>query len=74
MPAVTVKNYYRLFSFLSYVIRGSTFTKNMIASIISRLAPVAQRIERWPPEPDARVRVPSGVVIMYRGGFIWVRF
>jgi hypothetical protein len=23
-------------------------------------APVAQRIERWPPEPGARVRVPSG--------------
>ena len=25
-------------------------------------APVAQRIERWPPEPGARVRVPSGAV------------
>jgi hypothetical protein len=24
------------------------------------LAPVAQRIEHWPPEPGARVRVPSG--------------
>lgn len=25
-------------------------------------APVAQRIEHWPPEPGARVRVPSGAV------------
>jgi hypothetical protein len=28
------------------------------------LAPVAQRIERWPPEPGARVRVPSGAVFV----------
>ena len=26
------------------------------------LAPVAQRIEHWPPEPGARVRVPSGAL------------
>lgn len=25
-------------------------------------APVAQRIERWPPEPEARVRVTAGVL------------
>ena len=36
-----------------------------------KLAPVAQRIERWPPKPDARVRVPSGVVILCQGGYLY---
>ena len=37
-------------------------------------APVAQRIEHWPPEPGARVRVPSGAFIAKGGdshGYYW---
>ena len=39
---------------------------NLATGIVPGRAPVAQRIEHWPPEPEAWVRVPPGVLLAPR--------
>ena len=42
--------------------RVSVLWRTLAPAIVCLLAPVAQRIEYWPPEPGAWVRIPPGVL------------
>lgn len=48
---------------------NGAYTREIVVELISTNVPVAQWIERWPPEPEAGVRVSPGTLF----SLVWER-